>query len=252
MKSFENICYTTMGHPEQMLDIHIPDNDTFPVFIYFHGGGMEKGDKNQEFIPYLVKNGIAVVSANYRMYPEAVYPEFVRDAAAAVSYAIKNMKDYGNPTSFFVGGSSAGGYLSQMLCFDKRYLAPYKINPDDITGYIHDAGQPTTHFNVLRERGLDERKVVVDEAAPLYHVCAERNYPPMQFFYAEHDIEGRPEQTMLLLSTMKHFGHDMEKVDVRYMEGFTHCKYNKAIDEKGDNIFVKAMFEFINKYKGEN
>ena len=251
MKSYENICYSKIGHPEQMLDIHIPDCESFPVFIYFHGGGMEKGDKGGGF-PELVKKGVAVVSANYRMYPEAVYPEFVRDAAAAVAYAVKNMKDYGNPTSFFVGGSSAGGYLTQMLCFDKRYLAPYKINPDDITGYIHDAGQPTTHFNVLRERGLDDKKVIVDEAAPLYHVCAERNYPPMQFFYAEHDIEGRPEQTMLLLATMKSFGYDMEKIDLRYMEGFTHCKYHKAVDEKGENIFTKAVLEFINKYKGEN
>ncbi len=254
MKSFENICYTKMGLPEQMLDIHIPDLESFPVFIYFHGGGIEHGDKAADrnvFIEPLVNKGVAVVSANYRMYPEAVYPEFIRDAATAVAWTISNMKDYGNPSAFFVGGSSAGGYLSQMLCFDKKYLAPYKINPDEIAGFIHDAGQPTTHFNVLRERGIDSRRVIIDEAAPLYHICGDRNYAPMQIFYAEHDMENRPEQTKLLVSTLKHFKCNMDKVDVRYMEGFTHCKYNKANDENGENVFAKAILEFIDKYKGD-
>ncbi len=255
MKIIKDIPYTTLKHPLQVLDIHLPDQGSFPVFLYFHGGGIEKGDKTDArmfWVDDLVKRGVAVVSANYRMYPEARYPEFITDAAAAVAWTISNMKDYGNPTAFFVGGSSAGGYLSQMLCFDKKYLAPYKINPDEMAGFIHNAGQPTVHFNVLRERGIDDRRIIVDEAAPLYHICGERDYAPMQIFYSENDIENRPEQTRLLVSTMKHFGCDMDKVDVRYMEGYGHCKYCKANDENGDNIFAKAVFEFINKYKGEN
>ena len=116
----------------------------------------------------LVKKGVAVVSANYRMYSEAKYPEFINDSAAAIAWTMKNIKEYGEPLSFFIGGSSAGGYLSEMLCFDKKYLAQYGIDSDLINGYIHDAGQPIVHFNVLRARGIDSRRVIIDEAAPIF------------------------------------------------------------------------------------
>ena len=246
MEVIKNICYTTAGHPRQVLDVYLPDAKKFPVFVYFHGGGIINGSKdNKKFIPYLQEMGIAVVSANYRLYPEAVYPEFIRDAACAVAWANKHMCEYGEVTGIFVGGSSAGGYLTQMLCFDKRYLKIHKIDADSLAGYIMDAGQPTTHFNVLVERGIDSRRVIVDEAAPLYHVTDGRDYPPMQIIYAENDMRNRPEQTRLLISTLLHMGCPEEKIDCRYMEGYKHCGYCGAIDENGRSVFADMISQFI-------
>jgi len=181
MKIIKDICYSDIGHESQKLDIYLPDSNEFSVFIYFHGGGIESGDKADvpELINYLVSKDIAVVSANYRMYPTAVFPEYLRDAAGAVAWVKNNIGEYGICDKIYVGGSSAGGYISMMLCFDKKYLLPYGINPAEISGYIHDAGQPTTHFNVLRERGLDSRRVIVDEAAPVYFVGLEKEYAPI-------------------------------------------------------------------------
>ena len=73
MKEFLDIKYG--NEPLQMLDVYIPDCESFPVFVYFHGGGIEAGKKENFFIPYLVEKGVAVVSANYRMYPDAKYPD---------------------------------------------------------------------------------------------------------------------------------------------------------------------------------
>jgi hypothetical protein len=110
-----------------------------------------------------------------------------------------------------------------MLCFDKKYLARHGADPDGIAGYVFDAGQPTVHFSVLREAGTDPRKVVIDERSPLYHICGERNYPPMLVLCAGHDMENRYEQTLLFVSTMRHFRHD--GVDFRLMEGYEHTGY---------------------------
>lgn len=252
MKIIENISYTLLGHPEQKLDVYLPDTDTFPVFVYFHGGGIINGDKAgrecKAFIPEVVKQGIAVVSANYRMYPEAHYPEFICDCAGVVAWARKHMGEYGSVTGLFVGGSSAGGYLSQMLCFDKKYLAMHNIDADTITGYIHDAGQPTAHFNVLKERGIDSRRVIIDESAPIYHITGGRDYAPMCVIVSEFDMENRFEQTQLLLSTMKHFGADMDKVDYHFMPGWKHCQYIGQPDENGKNVFAEICCNFIHKY----
>ena len=134
MKLLKDISYGY--HPAQLLDVYLPDTTDFPTFVYIHGGGFEARDKTfgSVMAEYLAQHGVGVVCLGYRMYPAAVYPDFIRDSAAAVAWAHKNMGEYGTVTGIFVGGSSAGGYLSQMLCFDKKYLAPFKIDSDEITG----------------------------------------------------------------------------------------------------------------------
>lgn len=246
MKTYRDIAYGKLD--EQKLDIYCPDEGNYPVFLYFHGGGIEAGKKSGDEIEriarYLTDRGIGFASADYRMYPTAVYPEFIRDAAMATAWTKEHIAKYGGNGEIYVGGSSAGGYLSMMLCFDKKYLAPYKMKPADLTGFIHDAGQPTTHFNVLRERGIDSRRVIVDEAAPLYHICAEGEYPRMLFIVSDHDMPGRYEQTRLVLATLKDFGKSA--YDIIEMHG-THCAYVKAVDENGDSVFGKMVFDYIKK-----
>lgn len=246
MKKIEDINYKNTGLSVHMLDIYLPDEDEFPVLVYFHGGGLERGDKAKNtFYPSICEKGIAVVTANYSLYPEAAYPDFIRDAAAAVSWAFNNMEKYGKITGFFVGGSSAGGYLSEMLCFDKRYLNMHGIDSDKLDGYIFDAGQPTSHFNVLKEKGFDSKRIVVDETAPLYHITDGRDYAPMLIFVSDNDIQNRYEQTQLLMSTLKHFDMDSQKIDYRLMENSTHCSYRDKQTEDGKWIFAEMISEFI-------
>lgn len=245
MKTVIDVCYNKKT--KQYLDIYLPETEEFAVVLYFHGGGIEKGDKSGHkiFFNYLVSQGIAVVSANYRMYPNAKYPDFLIDAADATAWVFKNIGNYGKIKGIYVGGSSAGGYISQMLCFDKTWLSKHGIKATDISGFIHDAGQPTCHFNVLRERGLDKRRVIIDDSAPLYHIGESEQYPPMLIIVSDNDMQNRYEQTMLLVSTLKHFGH-FEKVQLKVMNG-THCAYVGATDQNDESVFGKLVTEFINR-----
>ncbi len=250
MKIIESIPYCQDAVTRQQLDIYLPDCDEFDVFVYIHGGGIEAGSNAdcKHFADMLTENGIAVVGLNYRLYPTASYPDFIKDCAAGVAWAKKNMVNYGKVNRFFVGGSSAGGYISMMLCFDKRWLAPYHIAPESIDGYIHDAGQPTCHFNVLRERGIDSRKVIIDDSAPLYHIGTAEKLAPMLFIVSDNDMENRYEQTMLTISTLKHFRYDMDKVEHKVMNG-KHCAYVDRIDEDGKSAFGKILLEYITKFR---
>ena len=236
-------------NPEKTLDLYLPNNKKdFPTFLYFHGGGFTAGDKEKNILPlakYLTDRGIALASANYRMYPNATYPDYLWDGAAAVAWVKKHIGDYGGNEKLFVGGSSAGGYMSLMLCFDEKYLAFNEIKVTDIAGFNHDAGQPTTHFNVLRERGLDRRRIVIDEAAPLYHVGVADEYPPMLFTFASKDIVNRREQNELLISTMSNFGYDMSRVQTYTFEDSTHSSYVGEVDENGQSRYGKIVYDFI-------
>ena len=227
-----------------MLDVYLPDGNVSSVFVYFHGGGLVSGDKKDAeiFAPYLTERGIAVISANYRMYPQYEYPDFICDAASAVAFSVEYAERELGCSTVYVGGSSAGGYLSMMLCFDSKYLAEVGLDNSRITGYFHDAGQPTAHYNVLKHRGLNHRRVIVDESSALYHVGLAEKYPPMRFIVSDNDMKGRYDQTMLMLTTLKHFGYS--GYDHVLMHG-KHCEYCSKLDENGVSVLGRMIYDFI-------
>ncbi len=242
MRIEKDIVYGNGLEERQRLDLFLPDGEIQALLVYLHGGGMEAGSKEDvHFLFGLTDQGAALIVPNYRLYPHARYPEFIEDAASAAAWAAKLRDSQYPDRKLYLAGSSAGAYLAMMLCFDKRYLALHGLSPDVFAGYIFDAGQPTVHFNVLREAGLPQQAVVVDERAPMFHVRSECCYPPMLFLCAERDIPGRFEQTLLMLSVLKQSGHG-EKTSFRYMEGYDHCAY----DEKP--IFRELILKFMNEH----
>ena len=229
------------------IDLHLPESKDFDLLVYFHGGGLTSGSRKgfEVFAKTLAKRNIATASVEYRMYPDAKFPDFIEDAASSIRWLKENVSKYGNCNRFFVGGSSAGGYISMMLCFDERYLKAEGLAPSDIAGYIHDAGQPTAHFRVLTELGKDSSRIIIDETAPLYFVGTSKEYPPMAFIVSDNDIPCRYEQTMLTVKSLECFGHK-DKVFVEVMHG-GHCEYVEKEDEDGEGILGKVILKFIDK-----
>ena len=122
----------------------------------------------------------------------------------------------------------------------------YGASVFDVAGFLHDAGQPTTHFNVLRERGMDTRRIVVDEAAPLYYVGTRDANPPMLFVTATNDMENRVEQTQLVMSTLRHFKTKGE-VLYKQMRG-NHCYYTYLPDEDGVIALGKIFLAYLRRH----
>lgn len=81
--------------PAQRLDVYTPDKvkSDAPVLIFFHGGGWVIGNKDEyRFIAQaFARVGVVVVIPDYRLHPEVVFPEFVRDGAAAVAWTAHNL-----------------------------------------------------------------------------------------------------------------------------------------------------------------
>jgi acetyl esterase/lipase len=104
----------------QKLDIYIPDEGEgpFPVILSIHGGAFKSGDKGDgQLTPMLegLKRGYAVVSINYRLSGEAIWPAQIYDVKAAIRWVRANAKQYKlNPDKIAAWGGSAGGHLSAM------------------------------------------------------------------------------------------------------------------------------------------
>lgn len=251
MRIYNKVCYTEIDNPSHYMKIFLPDEgDSFPVFVYFHGGGLVHGSEDiPAFFPeYLVERGIAVVSAQYRLYPDAKFPDFLVDGANAIAWVKSEANTYFKAQDIYAGGSSAGGYISMMLCFDHQYLKNAGVDPADISGYVFDAGQPTTHFSVLSERGINSKRQIIDDAAPIYHIDAAQNYPPMLILVADRDMANRYEQTQLMIDTLKWNGHE----DIEYYcLHSTHCRYNNRFDENCESILGKKIFNFIKRVEAK-
>ena len=244
MNIIKDIVYGTQDTQSQKLDLYIPGEDAAEaadVLIYFHGGGLEAGDKSGGIqFERLANAGKIVISANYRMYPTAVFPDFLKDGAAVINWAKKHLSEYKAFDKIFVGGSSAGAYMTAMLAYDTKYLNVYGIKTTDINGYIIDSAQMTTHFNVLRERGLNTKRIIIDEAAPVYHIHENTAFPNALVLVSDNDMPCRLEQNLMFLKTAEMFGCPKEKLQYRLMEGFTHCGYTGTVE------FADLILQYMN------
>lgn len=111
------------GGPRDTLDIYRakkPKADA-PVLVFIHGGAWDRGSKDlYKFLAEgFTKSGYDIVLPNYRLYPEAKFPNFLDDNAKAVAFTAKIFP--GRP--LVLVGHSAGGYNVLMLALRDEFLA---------------------------------------------------------------------------------------------------------------------------------
>ncbi len=115
-----DVAYATASQA-QKLDIYLPQegNGPFPVIVSIHGGAFKGGDKvDGQVTPMLdgLKRGYAVVSINYRLSGEAIFPAQIYDVKAAIRWIRANAKQYKfNPDQIAAWGGSAGGNLAALV-----------------------------------------------------------------------------------------------------------------------------------------
>ncbi|GAK45578.1 alpha/beta hydrolase domain-containing protein [Tepidicaulis marinus] len=95
-------------------------NEALPGIVYYHMGGWVIGDLEtcNHFCSVLADEcGAAVMSVDYRLAPEHVFPASIEDALAAYEWAVANGAEIGMDTSkIAVGGDSAGGNMAAVVC----------------------------------------------------------------------------------------------------------------------------------------
>ena len=202
-----------------LLDIHYPSSKGFATIIWFHGGGLTSGEKS--FPKALQNKGHAIVAVNYRLSPKVKVTECLDDAAAAVAWVMKNIREFGGDRKrIFISGHSAGGYLTSMIGLDSSWLKRHQEDANDIAGLIPYSGHAITHFTVRKERGIAATRPIVDELAPLFHV--RKDAPPILLITGDREKEllGRYEENAYLFRMLKVSGH--QDVTLFEIDGYGH------------------------------
>lgn len=126
-RAVRNVVYG--ADPAQRFDVYLPNGVRHvPVFFFVHGGGWANGDKTnpgvENKIDFWLAKGYAVISANYRMLPEAAPLQQARDVAQAVATAQRRAGEWNlDPAHFVLAGHSAGAHLVALLGADPKLLA---------------------------------------------------------------------------------------------------------------------------------
>ena len=131
------------GAPDVPIRIYRePKSTNTPLLINIHGGGFVSGDVKRDdhrASCYAANVPCTVISVEYRLAPETVFPGALEDCVAALYWAHDHAEEmHIDPSRIAVFGTSAGGTLAAALCL-----------------YVRDKGGPKICFQILNYPALD-------------------------------------------------------------------------------------------------
>lgn len=202
------------------LDIYYPaKKKDFQTLIWFHGGGLEGGEKY--FPAPLLQQGFAIVAVNYRLSPQATHPAYLEDAAEAIAWIFRQIETIGgSPDKIYIGGHSAGAYLALMMALDKSYLEKYEIDANRIQGVLAISAQTNTHYTIRKEQNLPADVPVIDQYAPLNKVRKDAPFLLLITGDRELELPARYEENAHLAAVLKGMGNNNCKLIE--LQGFDH------------------------------
>ncbi len=200
------------------MDLYYPANGAgpFAVTMYVHGGGWSSGDKAQGAgaieIPELQRVGFLVVSVNYRLAPEHVFPAMIEDVKCAVRSLRAHASEYNlDPNRIGVWGGSAGGHLAALLGtadesagFDVGEYLEYSSRVQAVVDMFGPAD-----LTVPFPGGYESARPVFGNfdaalASPVTYVTADD--PPFLILHGEKDALVPMEQSEILLAALQSVG----------------------------------------------
>lgn len=167
------------------LDVFRPasaGNAKMPVIIFFHGGGLINGNREQMYpqCKYFAAHGFVTVTADYRLLksgPKAADPKVgncIKDAKSAVRWVKLHAAEYNiDTTKVILGGGSSGGFLATEAA----------LNTD-----INDAADSlSVSTRAVMLMLFNPAYIPAARYAPDAMQYAGKNTPPAILFYGDKD-----------------------------------------------------------------
>jgi acetyl esterase/lipase len=260
--------------PTQKLDIYLPDegDELFPVVLHIHGGGFEIGDKRDiHVLAYLkaLRRGYAVVSVNYRLSGEAIFPAGLQDIKASIRWLRAHGETYHlDGERIAACGGSAGGNYAAMICLTASVVKfdDPSLGNTDFPCHVQaavDMFGPTDFLKMdaqLNENGLgpgDHGKAYSPESkylgaklsdVPLKVALANpmtyihEHMPPLLIQHGRLDTMVPVQQSMIFVEKLeKYVSPDRFEFDI--IEGAGH---GDPLFETDENM--ERVFSFLDKY----
>ena len=228
----KNIKYGT--DPRHKLDIYHPKKSISasqgqdkPVIVFVYGGAWKQGKKKDyKFIGHaFTQAGYRVVIADYRLFPQVKFPDFIDDIADAIAYLDQNSQDTLGDVSqgMILMGHSAGAHTAATLATDQHYFQQRNIRLK-LRALVALSGP--------YDLQLDDPEVIpiftpvspekITKPARLVHA----NMPPVLLLHGRKDTRVKPFHTERFAAALQQQGVDHT---VKWYQDIAHIKIVSSI-----------------------
>lgn len=225
------------GHHGQKLDLyrhrispatqeHSSDSKTvLPVLLQIHGGAWTEkmGSKNEQAVPlmnYMAQRNWICVSIDYRLSPQATFPEHIIDCKQGLAWVKTHIHEYGGDPDFIVvTGGSAGGHLSSLLALtpnDPNFQPGFEDIDTTVQGAVpfygvydftnthdlqHNHGLLGMLENSVLKKPLAENREDFEAASPLLRIA--HSAPPFFIIHGDKDTLVPVEEARIFAQRLK-------------------------------------------------
>ena len=143
--------FATVGRTTLSLDLYRASQTDAPLVLFVHGGGWRSGDRadaHSERLAPMAACGVTVASADYRLVPDATFPDQVHDLKGAVRWLRAHGGALGLRTDRLgIWGASAGAYLASLLALTpgddelEGTVGGHLEQSSDVQAVVHWFGQ---------------------------------------------------------------------------------------------------------------
>jgi acetyl esterase/lipase len=115
-RSYKDVVYARVAGAPLALDLYMPAGVSRPsLVVYLHGGAWKDGDKSL-YPGFLVEQGFAVASLDFRSTQVAPFPANVHDIKAGIRFLRARAAAYGyRADRIAIAGASSGGHLAALV-----------------------------------------------------------------------------------------------------------------------------------------
>jgi acetyl esterase/lipase len=242
--------FTVVYGPDarQSFDVYAPSDATeAPIIFMVHGGAWIIGDKSNRRtvdnkVAHWVPRGFVVISANYRMLPDADPLEQARDVARAVAAVQREARTWGaDADKLVLMGHSAGAHLVTLLAASPELRAEAKLAPwlgtVSLDTGTHDvvATMERPHPR-LYDRAFGNDPKFWREVSPLAQL--ERGAAPLLLVCSTRRSDSCP-QGDALAAKARELGIRAEVLG----KDFSHAEINALLGE--EPVYTAAVDEFL-------
>jgi acetyl esterase/lipase len=235
--------YARPGGTRLRLDIYHPDPDIDapptpsgrrPGVIQVHGGGWLSGSRAEQGIPllnHLAALGWVGFNIDYRLSPEATWPDHIVDVKRAIAWVRENADQLGvDPDRVAITGGSAGGHLTALAGLtanDPEFQPGFEDADTSVLAAIpfygvYDLTNSAGHYypeigewafeQIIVKRPLAANRELYERASPVHRVHSDA--PPFMVIHGDRD-------TLVPVADAREFVERLRAVsrgEVRYIE----------------------------------
>jgi acetyl esterase/lipase len=232
--------------PRQTIDIYSERAETTrPVLLYVPGGGFTGGDKriNDTFYGNLARwfaaEGFVVVTMNYRLAPDHVWPSGAEDVGSVLAWIAANISRHGgDPNHILLFGQSAGAtHVATFLYHLKIFTPTAGIRGAVLASGLYRMTDQHRAPNLLAYFGTDATQYA--DRSPITHVA--NNKVPVLLTVAEFDpgMLAAPSYSLAEAITRR----DGKASEVVWLKGHNHVSTVYSFGTE-DDLFGRKIVAF--------